>query len=81
LSGQHYFFYGTLIAGHDNPACAAAHRHLGQGVTGYVAGVLWAIPDPGGWYPALLAGDGRVRGVVYPGLDGLDVAMLDAYEG
>jgi gamma-glutamylcyclotransferase (GGCT)/AIG2-like uncharacterized protein YtfP len=82
------FFYGTLIAGHDNRACVAAHRHLGPGVAGQVTGALYAIPDPGGWYPALVDG-GRnvhgtvynVHGMVYTAPAGFDFAPLDAYEG
>ncbi|WJS98841.1 gamma-glutamylcyclotransferase family protein [Novosphingobium humi] len=78
---RHFFFYGTLMAGMGNAVAREAHRHLGQGVAAHVAGALYALPDPAGWYPALLPGEGRVYGVVYPVLSGLDLAALDAYEG
>ena len=78
---DHLFVYGTLIAGSGNAVERAAHATLGPGVAGVVQGVLYAIPDTGGWYPALLPGEGVVHGVMHPVLPGLDLRMLDAYEG
>jgi gamma-glutamylcyclotransferase (GGCT)/AIG2-like uncharacterized protein YtfP len=80
------FFYGTLIAGSANAVARAAHRGLGPGVAARARGALYAVPDPLGWYPAMIAGDGVpgwgvVHGYVYPVLDGFDVGALDAYEG
>jgi gamma-glutamylcyclotransferase (GGCT)/AIG2-like uncharacterized protein YtfP len=53
-----------------------------------VAGALFAIPDPLGWYPALLPGDeavhgGLVHGSLHaPGPDfaAQDLAAIDAFE-
>lgn len=78
-----FFFYGTLIAGSGNPAATAAHallRELGPATT---EGHLHAIPDPLGWYPALLPGAGTVHGRLYeaaPGFGEAELARLDAYE-
>ena len=47
------------------------------------SGVLWAIPDPAGWYPALVAGRGQVQGLLYAVADGFgpdDLARLDDWE-
>jgi len=78
---QHFFFYGTLIAGSGNRFERAAHAALGPGVAGQVQGALYAVPDPQGWYPALMEGSGLACGMVYPVLAGLDVQALDVYEG
>ena len=59
---RHLFFYGTLVAGNSNPVATAIHaalEPLGQART---AGVLYAIPDPAGWFPALVQGDGTAMG-------------------
>jgi gamma-glutamylcyclotransferase (GGCT)/AIG2-like uncharacterized protein YtfP len=79
--GDCLFFYGTLIAGSGNPQERAAHAALGEAQAGSVAGALYAIPDPLGWYPALVAGEGRVFGMAYRMTSALDLAALDAYEG
>jgi gamma-glutamylcyclotransferase (GGCT)/AIG2-like uncharacterized protein YtfP len=53
-------------------------------VKGWAQGRLWAVPDPEGWYPALLPGEGRVTGMLHRPLAIFDVAMLaamDRYEG
>jgi gamma-glutamylcyclotransferase (GGCT)/AIG2-like uncharacterized protein YtfP len=78
-----FFFYGTLIAGSGNPVARAIHAGLRTLGRGEAAGALYALPDPLGWYPALLAGDATVRGVVYEARGAFaaaDLAMLDAYE-
>lgn len=78
------FFYGTLMAGSSNPVAGAVHRRLGPGRAARVRGSLYAIPDPLGWYPALLPGPGLVDGMLHEATDAFtsaDLAMLDAYEG
>jgi gamma-glutamylcyclotransferase (GGCT)/AIG2-like uncharacterized protein YtfP len=48
-----------------------------------VAGTLYAVPDPDGWYPALLPGADVVHGQLYRAGAGFDAAALDrmdAYE-
>ena len=79
----HFFFYGTLIAGSGNSVERAAHARLREIGPASVEGALWAIPDPAGWYPALVSGRGRVHGVLYATMDGFgpeDLARLDAWE-
>jgi len=79
----HFFFYGTLLAGSDNPAARAVHAHLHAIGSASVAGRLWAIPDAAGWYPALVAEPGQVHGVLYSVMDGFgpeDLAQLDEWE-
>lgn len=78
-----FFFYGTLLAGSGNAASRRIHsvlRPLGPAIA---RGRLYAIPDPRGWYPALLPGEGEVRGQVYeatPDFARQDLAAMDAYE-
>ena len=78
-----FFFYGTLLDGSDNPVAARAHRKLRALGPATVTGELHAVPDPQGWYPALLTGTGAVRGLVYESggrFGAADLARLDAYE-
>ena len=78
-----FFFYGTLLAGSGNGVAAAVHARLGPGRAATVAGRLFAIPDPLGWYPALVAGPGIVHGQAYavgPGFGVGDLALIDGYE-
>ncbi|WP_343613657.1 gamma-glutamylcyclotransferase family protein [Novosphingobium sp.] len=79
-----FFFYGTLMAGIDHPLARVWHTALAEGEKGWAQGRLWAVPDPEGWYPALLPGEGRVTGMLHRPLAIFDVAMLaamDRYEG
>ncbi len=80
----HFFFYGTLIAGYDNPAARAVHARLRRIGPASVPGALWAIRDPAGWYPALVKGpDRHAYGVLYAATDQFgadDLARLDAWE-
>lgn len=78
-----FFFYGTLMAGSRNPVARALHaklRALGPATT---RGSLFAIPDPQGWFPAMLPGEEVVHGALYEALadfDAEDIARIDAYE-
>lgn len=77
------FLYGTLLQGTCSAVAVRLHRHLAPGRPGWVQGRLHAIPDPGGWYPALVPGEGIVRGMVHdvrPTFDADLLAVLDAYE-
>lgn len=79
-----FFFYGTLIGGGalGAPVRAALTRLRDLGPV-RVPGSLHAIPDPQGWYPALLEGAGSVAGRLYeagPDFSAADLAALDAYE-
>ncbi|MFT4027873.1 MAG: gamma-glutamylcyclotransferase family protein [Novosphingobium sp.] len=77
-----FFFYGTLIGG-GPPAVRQALGKLRDLGPARAAGAVHAIPDPGGWYPALVAGEGTVAGRLYeatPDFGEADLAALDAYE-
>lgn len=79
-----FFFYGTLIAGSGNDHERAAHALMGEGRAQVTRGRLYAVPDPAGWYPALLPGAGIVRGMVHragPRFDARALARMDEYEG
>ena len=41
---------------------------------------LYAIPDPDGWYPAMLPGTGLVHGACHE-VGAVDLAAVDAFEG
>jgi gamma-glutamylcyclotransferase (GGCT)/AIG2-like uncharacterized protein YtfP len=78
-----FFFYGTLIAGMDNPVAQAVHARLRPLGAATVRGALHAIADPAGWYPALLPGKGLVRGALYEteeGFGAAELALLDSWE-
>lgn len=77
-----FFFYGTLIGGGPLLIRRALGKLNDLGPR-HVPGVLYAIPDPDGWYPALLTGEGTVMGRLYQaGADfgAAELAVLDAYE-
>ncbi len=79
---RRFFFYGTLIGGGPPPVQRALARlyDLGPART---AGLVYAIADPGGWYPALVDGPGEVVGRLYRASEEFaesDLAALDAYE-
>lgn len=76
------FFYGTLIAGGPPPVRRALSRLRDLGPA-RAAGLLYAIYDPQGWYPALVEGPGEVAGRLYMPSEEFaesDLAALDAYE-
>jgi gamma-glutamylcyclotransferase (GGCT)/AIG2-like uncharacterized protein YtfP len=78
-----FFFYGTLLDGSDNPVARAVHRLLEPAGPAQARGDLHAVPDGGGWFPALLEGSGMVSGQLYDPREqfsAADLARLDAYE-
>jgi hypothetical protein len=71
------------MAGQGHALARRLHDVLGEGRPGQVAGAMFAIPDPEGWYPALVLGArGMTRGVFHQayGLDTGLLAALDDYE-
>lgn len=81
---RYFFFYGTLIQGLDCPVSRALRGALAPCGPAWLRGALFAIDDPGGWYPALLPGCDRVRGQLYRRTSRFDaraLARLDLYEG
>lgn len=58
------FLYGVLRADIAGEKVEPLLTGLGPGWSATVPGKLWAIPDPRGWYPALLPGEGADAGAV-----------------
>lgn len=81
-----FFLYGTLLPGGGHPLARSLAGVLGDGVPATVRGRLHAIPDPAGWYPALLpdpAGN-EISGLVFRAREGFTpahLAAMDAFEG
>jgi gamma-glutamylcyclotransferase (GGCT)/AIG2-like uncharacterized protein YtfP len=78
-----FFFYGTLMAGSDNQMARFVHARMRAIGPAETRGALHAVPDPDGWYPALLPGESVARGMLYEAGDrftAADLARLDAYE-
>lgn len=78
-----FFFYGTLMASCRNPDLWWLDGKVCEVGPAHVRGSLHAVPDPLGWYPALLPGDSLVRGVLFEtagDFTAADLAALDAYE-
>lgn len=79
-----FFFYGTLIDPTANAMARRVHERMAVIGPATVAGLIHAVPDPHGWYPVLVPGDGTVRGMLCearPSFNADDLAALDAYEG
>ena len=77
------FFYGTLVEGSDNAMAREVHRLVSPLGPATVSGSLFAVPDPQGWFPALIAGEGTVIGGLYEATSALtpgELSRLDAYE-
>lgn len=79
------FVYGTLQQG-MGPMAERLHRVLRPGQPAFLRGRLYALPDPAGWYPALIPDDagGPVCGALHvpaAGFAARDLAAFDAYEG
>jgi gamma-glutamylcyclotransferase (GGCT)/AIG2-like uncharacterized protein YtfP len=77
----HLFLYGVLREGvGDWPFLAG----LGLGAPATTTGALYAIPDPGGWFPALILTQARFSTAVHGTLHetgSVDLAAVDAFEG
>ncbi len=74
------FFYGVLIAEVAPPPVQRLLAGIGSGRLATARGMLWAIDDPAGAYPAMTAGDGFVKGVLHEA-GAVDLDGLDAFEG
>ncbi|MBB4857801.1 gamma-glutamylcyclotransferase (GGCT)/AIG2-like uncharacterized protein YtfP [Novosphingobium chloroacetimidivorans] len=76
------FLYGTLQPAAGTAMADWLRPRIVEAEPASVAGRLIAVPDPRGWYPALLPGAARCRGtLVRAELSRADVARLDRYEG
>lgn len=74
------FFYGVLIAGIAPPPVQRLLAGIGPGRPATARGTLFAIDEPDGAHPAMIAGEGIVRGVLHEA-GSVDLAALDAFEG
>jgi len=84
MKAKRFFFYGTLIAGSGNAVAERVHARLTPLGPAAIRGRLFAIPDPDGWYPALVPGSKIVRGVLYealPSFGDRELFLLDRFEG
>ena len=80
------FFYGVLMPGLVSGRMAELVALLGAPWPASVSGRLFAVPDPRGHYPVMIAaeGDDRVSGTVLapgPLFAAGELAELDAFEG
>lgn len=71
------FLYGMVRADIAGSSGEPLLNGLGPGWSATAPGKLWAIPDPRGWYPALLPGEGTVQGMLHESGD-VDLSALDA---
>jgi gamma-glutamylcyclotransferase (GGCT)/AIG2-like uncharacterized protein YtfP len=74
------FFYGVLRPDIAGETVRPLLHGLGPGWEATVPGTLWAVPDPAGWYPALVAGEGKVEGLLHEAGD-VDMDALARFEG
>jgi hypothetical protein len=80
------FFYGVLRPDLASGRMAQIVALLGDPRPATVPGRLYAVPDPRGHYPVMIAGrrDEQVRGIVMSpgtGFGPRELAELDAFEG
>lgn len=76
------FLYGTLMGAADTPMSRWLGERVASAVPASAPGRMLVIPSPTGWFPALLPGSGRVRGMLADiGLAPGELAHLDRYEG
>ena len=80
------FFYGVLRPGLVSGRMAEIVALLGSPKPATVSGCLYAVPDPRGHYPVMVATRAaeRVNGTVLmpgPQFEASDLAELDAFEG
>lgn len=74
------FFYGILQGEVAQGPVRDLLAGIGPGVPAVARGALYAVRDAQGAYPAMVAGDGEVWGVVHEA-GSVDLAALDAFEG
>ncbi|WP_347302446.1 gamma-glutamylcyclotransferase [Croceibacterium sp. TMG7-5b_MA50] len=74
------FLYGVLRPDVAPETVRPLLDGIGPGWSATVPGSLWAIPDPQGWYPALLPGEGIVQGTFHEAGD-VDMDALARFEG
>jgi len=73
------FFYGVLLDSVAEGSVRDLLRGLGPGWPATTGGHLYAVPEHGRFYPALVPGEGTVRGMVHEA-GSADLAALDRFE-
>ena len=76
----HLFFYGVLIAEIAPPPVQKLLAGLGPGRPATARGDLYGVDDPEGAHPAMVPGEGLVKGVLHEA-GSVDLVGLDAFEG
>ena len=77
---MHLFFYGILQGDVAHGPVRDLLAGIGPGVPATARGKLYAVRSDRGAYPAMVAGDGEVHGMLHEAGD-VDVAALDIFEG
>ena len=76
------FLYGTLMGHADTPMARFVQERVVSSLEADAPGKLLAISSAKGWFPALVPGHGRVKGVLADlELTRADLMKLDRYEG
>lgn len=76
----HLFFYGVLIAEIAPPPVQELLAGLGPGRPAIAQGDLFAVVNPADAHPAMVPGEGEVKGVLHEA-GTVDLAGLDVFEG
>lgn len=74
------FFYGVLLEEVAQGSVRELLKGIGPGKHATARGKLYAVNELGGSFPAMVAGDGVVEGMLHEAAD-VDLAALDAFEG
>lgn len=77
---RYLFFYGVLVAEIAPPPVQRLLARIGPGRPATVRARLFAVDEPAGAHPAMVPGDGEVRGVLHEA-GAVDLPALDAFEG
>jgi gamma-glutamylcyclotransferase (GGCT)/AIG2-like uncharacterized protein YtfP len=77
---MHLFFYGILQGDVAQGPVRDLLTGIGPGVPATARGRLFAVRNEAGAYPAMVEGDGEVRGMLHE-VGGVDLAALDVFEG
>lgn len=77
---RHLFFYGILQGEVAQGPVRDLLAGIGPGVPAIARGDLYAVRHEAGAYPAMVAGDGEVRGMLHEA-GSVDLAALDLFEG
>jgi gamma-glutamylcyclotransferase (GGCT)/AIG2-like uncharacterized protein YtfP len=77
---MHLFFYGILQGDVAQGPVRDLLAGIGPGAPATARGLLYAVRNEAGAYPAMVAGDGEVCGMLHEA-GSVDLAALDVFEG